>query len=742
MRELIQVLAEAVSGNPVLNYLADTCVTISVVILFLILIRPLMKKLPRLGMYVLWFAVVIRILCPFSFRGIYAVFPEQWEQAVAQTSSWICVENFVNWFQDEKEAGGGPSNGYRLSEKAKELLKEKRVQREEPLSAGSLSVKPAKAEPKSGSAFVSGANTSVVRLGEQTGKEKKNPLAAWLLGVWGLGVAVCVIYTAGSLVWVRVRVRNALQIEKGVYVLDGIQGAFVSGIFSPGIYISPYLTGEERNYILSHERVHIRRRDYLLKPFTFCVFAIFWFNPLVWTAWHLMMRDMEVSCDESVVRELEADARKSYSYLLLAMSEGRGLPEQIPAFSAGAVKERIQGIMHYKKPTAFVTAVVIAAVGLCGCAVASEPEQTEKMPERSKKESVYIEEKLELVRGGDWGDYLAVPGTEYIMSPEGKLVYFRTLYSDEEKTKKRDITYVKVDAATGEAQQPAWLDAYKKRFPGQNYELERYRYGADGKLYLYVVEYTMNKRVYYAQALTLKNEFEAVHHYLMRVDETSGTMTEINLPEENVMGVYGENVPKGVVPGVARVDFDVTADGNLLIVSEGSQTGGIYQGVTGEKLGEVDFANRISEIRAGDDFWIYASLDYKSNKIEVNVLNEDGIKTQTILTDVVREDTGKRPLVLGTRENTILMACDEGIYEMEFGEKEFHTVAEVRTSNIYYLGTDNLEANGVYKEGDVYFVSLLEYLTDGEYAEGYGLDAWDNTMMCQYAKIDDEKEGN
>lgn len=364
---------------------------------------------------------------------------------------------------------------------------------------------------------------------------------------------------------------------------------------------------------------------------------------------------------------------------------------------------------------------MIAAVSLCGCAVFSTPEGPVKTPPpKEKKESVFVEQELEAGRWDDWGDYLAVPSVKYVMNPDGQFVCFRTLYSDSEKTKKRDLTYAKINITTGKQEEISWLAAYRKRFPDRKYELERYRYGADGNLYLYVVEYSMDKQTYRNNVEKNAAEFEARHYYLMKVDEKSGEMTEIPVSEEILAGG----------------DFDVTADGNVLAAVQGEQKGAIYQGVTGEKLRDVTFTNRESEIYAGDDFWVYASRNSKSQKLEVHVLDEDGDLKQTIVSSVKRERSQHTPFALGVRENSIMLACAEGIFEAKSGDKEFRCVASVQKDNIYYLGLDTMQPNCIYKKEDEYFIGMLECLPDSDWAPGYGPDAWDTDKIYRYARLE------
>ena len=120
------------------------------------------------------------------------------------------------------------------------------------------------------------------------------------------------------------------------------------GLLPPKIYVSENLSAEDRRYVLCHEQVHIARKDYLVKPLAFTIFSLLWFNPLIWAAYYFMMKDMEISCDEAVIRKLGCQEREYYSHLLLSLASGRRMVvSQNPGFSAGTVKERILSAVSY-----------------------------------------------------------------------------------------------------------------------------------------------------------------------------------------------------------------------------------------------------------------------------------------------------------------------------------------------------------------------------------------------------------
>jgi beta-lactamase regulating signal transducer with metallopeptidase domain len=159
-----------------------------------------------------------------------------------------------------------------------------------------------------------------------------NPLQAWIaVGeyVWIFGVAAMVVYAANS--YVRLVCRR-----------DSVAAPFVYGFVKPKIHIPGGLSGEALRYVTLHEQTHIRRRDYLVKLFAFALLCVHWFNPFAWLAFALLCADMEMACDERVLRELGMGAKAGYSQTLLSLSINRRILSAPPiAFGEGGIKERV-----------------------------------------------------------------------------------------------------------------------------------------------------------------------------------------------------------------------------------------------------------------------------------------------------------------------------------------------------------------------------------------------------------------
>jgi len=195
-------------------------------------------------------------------------------------------------------------------------------------------------------------------------------LTDWMFVTWLAGMAVMGCYGVVSYFVLRFRLRFATTIDRKVYEVEHIVSPFVFGIIKPRIYLPYRLSDEEQDYILRHENYHIRRKDYLVKLLAFVLLAVYWFHPLVWVAYYMMSHDMELSCDEQVLKELGLTERKAYSTLLLSFASQKRFPLPSPvSFGENNIKNRIKVILNYKKPTfwSLVAMVALIVALVAGC---------------------------------------------------------------------------------------------------------------------------------------------------------------------------------------------------------------------------------------------------------------------------------------------------------------------------------------------------------------------------------------
>ncbi len=190
-----------------------------------------------------------------------------------------------------------------------------------------------------------------------------------MTALWLLGMAAMIIYTVISYLILRHKVGTAVKLRDNIYQSENVGTPFVLGIFRPRIYL-PFSAGEaETEHIVAHEVAHIKRRDHLWKPLGFLILSLYWFNPVIWAAYIFLCRDIELACDERVIKTLDSEARADYTQTLLSFSVNRRTIAACPlAFGEVGVKERVRSVMNYKKPAFWVILVsvtVCAVVAVC-----------------------------------------------------------------------------------------------------------------------------------------------------------------------------------------------------------------------------------------------------------------------------------------------------------------------------------------------------------------------------------------
>ena len=294
-------------------------------ILAVIVVRFLLKKAPRRLSCVLWAVVAVRLLCPFFPVSSFSLIP----------------------------------SGETISAEAVRFAPAPAIDSGIPALTEALN-------PMIGERFAPAPGTSV------------NPLYIWtaVAGiVWLVGVAVMAGYALLGSLRMRSVVREAVPLESGaalpdnVWLCDAVRSPFILGIVRPKIYLPSGITREQMLCILAHEQAHVERLDHCLKPFGWLLLSVYWFHPLVWIAYMLFCRDLELACDEKVVGGMDLDGRKAYSHALLACSLQRKMIFSYPlAFGEIGVRERVKGILHYRKPAGWIAAVAVlacAAVAVC-----------------------------------------------------------------------------------------------------------------------------------------------------------------------------------------------------------------------------------------------------------------------------------------------------------------------------------------------------------------------------------------
>lgn len=196
-----------------------------------------------------------------------------------------------------------------------------------------------------------------------------NPLQIWipvLTGIWLFGIAALFLYSAVSYWRLHRKVCEAVILRGNIYQSEKVCSPFVLGIIKPKIYLPYHMDSREMDHVIAHEQTHIRRKDHWWKPLGFLLLTIHWFNPLMWLSYILLCRDIELACDEKVIREMGNEQRADYTQALVACSVNRRVIAACPlAFGEVGVKERVKSVMNYKKPAFWI---VLASVIVCAAA--------------------------------------------------------------------------------------------------------------------------------------------------------------------------------------------------------------------------------------------------------------------------------------------------------------------------------------------------------------------------------------
>lgn len=318
--------------------------TASLVILLVLLFRLFLRKAPRVFSYALWAAVLFRLLCPVTVESPVGIIPS-----------------------------GMPVLLERRLEVADRLSVADRPGAPDSSGASNISSDPDNLAMAEESADTGG----ITDFQEGLAPQSVTPLAGLLAiatAVWLCGAAGLLLYSLISLFQLQRRLLGATPLagERQVWLADHISSPFVLGLFRPRIFLPSDLPKEERGYILFHERTHIRRLDPCFRALAWLAAVIHWFNPLVWLAFYLAGKDMEISCDEAVLRNIDRDIRADYSSTLLRLSTGKRLPIGPLAFGDSRLQSRIKHVLHYKKPALWVINLALITVLASGTALATD----------------------------------------------------------------------------------------------------------------------------------------------------------------------------------------------------------------------------------------------------------------------------------------------------------------------------------------------------------------------------------
>lgn len=292
--------------------------TASYLILAVIVVRVLLKRVPKKTICMLWGLAAIRLVLPFSLESTFSLLPNV-HTARLVSSIQSFSKDIFSGAELQPVSGVTPVNKI-----AESLLIETWTQ------ATATSARPFQAEAQVASI------------------------------VWLVGMAILITFSLISYLELRRRVSCSIRVKKNLYRCDAIDTPFVLGLISPKIYLPFTLDDQYLEFVIAHETAHIKRRDHWIKPVGFILLAIYWFNPFVWLAYIMLCRDIELACDEKVLDQIGAYQKKAYSASLLACSIKHSSIAMCPvAFGEIGVKQRIKNVLNYKKPVLWLTLVAV-----------------------------------------------------------------------------------------------------------------------------------------------------------------------------------------------------------------------------------------------------------------------------------------------------------------------------------------------------------------------------------------------
>ena len=323
--------------------LADLSKTAIIVILGVIIIRFLLKKAPKKYSYFLWIIVAFRLLCPVTLESPFSVFNV--EKAITPiVENETIISEVITYTQP--------------------LYYENRINEYEQSTLG----------------------------------PDADPIKGYLPDYffwWFAIVALIFVCIMTSYFDVRNRVKESICIEENVYESDRIHSPFVFGILFPNIYIPKGMDEKTMDIVLKHEHYHIQRKDHLFRLLALCITAIYWFNPFVWLAYQLFIEDMEMSCDEHVLSEI--NATKTYSYTLLSMASNQSfeLPKPL-AFGEKSISKRIKNILKWKEPKKTIKVISIISCFITLVAFTSNPTKQDNIFDLLEKYNIHTIDTLRL----------------------------------------------------------------------------------------------------------------------------------------------------------------------------------------------------------------------------------------------------------------------------------------------------------------------------------------------------------
>ncbi len=339
-------------------------ITAGYCVLAVVFIRLLLRKLPKIYSYILWSVVFFRLVCPVSIKSVFSllrfntnvVSDSLSSQATSGLNSDNTMSGVVDGIQDTAGHNTGVTSdlinnatGNIASDTINQAVSDVTV------NAGSV---------EAGSNLLQNIITVAA--------------IVWIVVALGL-----IVYSIISAIRLNKQLKNAVHIEANIFEVEDLSTPFVFGFIKPRIYLPASLAGHERSFVLMHELTHLRRKDYIIKQMALFIVCVHWFNPLAWLAFCLMSKDMEMSCDESVIAKLSMAEKADYSETLLSLAVDKRIVGLSPlAFGEGNVKGRIKNVLNYRKPVMWVSVVIVVILAAVLIGLGANPKDKENDGER------------------------------------------------------------------------------------------------------------------------------------------------------------------------------------------------------------------------------------------------------------------------------------------------------------------------------------------------------------------------
>ncbi len=308
--------------------LVNMSLSAGILVLAVVGLRFLLKKAPKWLTCCLWILVAVRLVCPISMESVFSLIPQP-------VSSGDALEVLTNVYTENIQVIGDNSPNYQAA-----------------VDAGRV--------PEYNGQFEGRAYYVVTTA--MDGVSEPATLADAFSIIWLAGMCLMAGYALISYLRLRHKVSASMCLRENIYLCDYIESPFILGIVKPRIYLPSSMEQSQWHHVLAHERAHLRRKDHWWKPLGYILLSLHWFNPLIWLAYVLLCRDIELACDEKVIKELDVPQKKAYSEALLACSVPRYMIAACPlAFGEVGVKERVKTVLNYRKPAFWIILVAIAA---------------------------------------------------------------------------------------------------------------------------------------------------------------------------------------------------------------------------------------------------------------------------------------------------------------------------------------------------------------------------------------------